>query len=324
MNACFFHRWAETRLPNGIFANTRGTLPHRGFCQRPDFAWWIHHHYQAPAWSVSPIAKVWCEVVGEGKPTPVPQTGTNDHALNQVMMAASACIYYQISLGKQDPSVLTFTLNEEKVRFFSVSGTVEWCPDGTNSWRINYRHISDRDLDLSILGDGIKFHTLSKVLRERNDESIQELNNLWTAAQGRERVRWWISEDDPLNSTESIPEASEGGGGEARGVEDAEFENGGEDTGRYHGVDSSGSYPGLGTVQGGGSGNREEEDCGAGGAGGGGAGAGGSGGSRWRWVINRKSSGPGGPSRQDTSRRRGVGWFSLGFSSPFRKLGVSN
>jgi len=321
LKVCFFHRYAEMRLPNGIFARTTGTPPHKGLSQRPDFAWWISHHYEDPAWSISPTQPFWCEVVGEGKPTPVPRAGTNDHALNQVMMAASACIYCQISLGKQDPLVLAFTLNEEKVRFFSVIGLVEQRPDGTHAWRINYGHILDQDLDLSILGHAIKFHTLTKILRERNDGAQHELNNLWIAAQGSERVRWWISQEDPLNSTESIPETLEGGGGEASGVEEAEFQSGGEETGGHHGVGSSGRHPGLGTIRGRGGGGSRGQHHGSGGVGGGG---GGIRGSRWWWAVNRNSRGPEHPSRPDPGHRRGIGWFSLALSSPFRKLGVTN
>jgi hypothetical protein len=302
------------RLPNSIFAQTAGVLPRKGLFQKPDFAWHIPHAYQGSAWSVSPTEMVWCEVVGEGKPTHLPNIGANDHSLNQVVMAASACIYYQIALGKQDPEVLAFTLNEEKVRFFWVMGQEDVGENRAARWTINYCHIRNQDLDLSILGDVIKIHTLTKVLRDKIQESLLELNDLWVRkmAQGSEVVQWWISNEDDHESMQSVSEILDDNGGGGSGVQEAEYESGVGETGRSPDVNVGGSHHGPWTITGGRGGGENEDSGGAGRD----AGRG--------WLSNKGSRTSGHWSRRDKGRRRGIGWLSLALSSPFRKMGIIN
>jgi hypothetical protein len=250
---------------------------------------------------------VWCDVVGEGKPTQVPNAGANNHLL---VMAASACIYCQIALGKLDPEVLAFTLNQEKVRFFWVRGWADLCENGTFKWTINYCQIWEMDLDLSILGDAIKMRTLTKVLRERNPESLHEVNNLWMRkmAQGSEIVWWWISNQDHPKSIESISEILQDGG-EGSGVQEAEFESGGGETGRLNDTDVGRSYHSPRTMTGSGGGRQSEDSIwGIRGAGWGSKGS--------------RASGP--LSQRDNSHRGGISWLTLALSSPFRRLGIIN
>jgi hypothetical protein len=177
---------------------------------------------------------MWCDCVGEGKPVKVPEGSQNDHALNQIIMSSMSCIYHQISLGKQEPRVLAFTLNQKIVRFFIVIAQ----KNVDNTWGVAYFHVKDRNLDLSITGDCVRCLTLGKVLRRRNPEITAELNQLKAQkeAEGVENmVQWWMvkraKQDQPLpekleddgdrNDDGKRPGPGEGGrddsGGEKRG-----------------------------------------------------------------------------------------------------------
>ena len=151
------------KLPNGVFAGELLPENLQGSNQVPDYLWPVYHEFLGEEWSVaSGSSHLWCDCVGEGKPTDVPLDDENDHALNQVIMSAVACIYFQISLGKLDPQVLAFTLNKTIVRFFIVVGEKKIDRQGKESWGENYYHVEDRDLDLMNIRDCICCLTLGR------------------------------------------------------------------------------------------------------------------------------------------------------------------
>lgn len=198
-------RAKSLKLPNGVFAGR--TLPDIlvGEHQRPDYLWAIPHLYLGEHWTVGKNSKLWCDCVGEGKPVKVPEENQNDHAVNQVIMASMACIYHQISLGKNNPQVLAFTLNQNIVRFFIVIG--QKIEGGV--WEAIYFHVKDRNLDLSIFGDCVRSLTLGKVLRTRNPTKQAEFAQLKAQrqAEGVENiVVWWVTKTKAVKQDEPPPE----------------------------------------------------------------------------------------------------------------------
>jgi hypothetical protein len=129
------------KLANGVFAGSNG-LPADviGDYQKPDYIWPVRHTFKGECWSVASGSTLsfWCDCVGEGKPTKVPEGNEEDHALNQVIMSAVSCIYFQISLEKRDPQVLAFTLNRNVIRFFVV--TAQQCE---SIWQVTYFYSED-------------------------------------------------------------------------------------------------------------------------------------------------------------------------------------
>jgi hypothetical protein len=127
------------KLANGVFARKNG-LPSDvvGEFQRPDYLWPVRHTYEGDCWSVglSNTLRIWCDCVGEGKPTKVPEENENDHALNQVVMSAVSCIYFQISLDRSNPQVLAFTLNRNMIRFFVVTAQRH-----ESTWQVSYLYL---------------------------------------------------------------------------------------------------------------------------------------------------------------------------------------
>jgi hypothetical protein len=101
------------KLASGKFAGTELPDHLQGRNQRPDFYWPIRHNIVGKEWSVGEAEFMWSDCVGEGKPFSINRN--NDHALNQVVEAAAACLYLQIFSGKRDPLVLAFTLNRALV-----------------------------------------------------------------------------------------------------------------------------------------------------------------------------------------------------------------
>jgi hypothetical protein len=154
-------------------------------------------------WSIAIKDGYWSDCVGEAKPFDVPTAGQNDHALNQVIMSAVTCIYLQIFVGKPDPLVLAFTFNKAKLRFFVVSGV-----EVGNVWSIEYYHVNDRDLDISIVSQCVHAKTLGKALRIRKD--LPDFGSLKRAKeQSRKRVTWWITKDmRTKRSRSSVGESS--------------------------------------------------------------------------------------------------------------------
>jgi hypothetical protein len=101
------------RLANGIFAEHSLPAKLEGSSQKPDFLWPIYHDSIGANWTLGATegVRLWCDCIGEGKPVAVPEDG-NDHALNQVVISSTASIYHQISLDREHPRVLSFTLNK--------------------------------------------------------------------------------------------------------------------------------------------------------------------------------------------------------------------
>jgi hypothetical protein len=198
-------RAKSLKLPNGVFAGRKLPDDLVGEHQRPDYLWSVPHFHPGDHWTVGKNSMLWCDCVGEGKPVKVPEETQNDHAVNQVIMASMACIYHQISLGKNDPQVLAFTLNQNIIRFFVVIG--QKTEGGV--WEVKYFHVKDRNLDLSIIGDCVRSLTLGKVLRTRNPRKKAELDEL-KAQKEREGVNnivlWWVVKTGATKGEVPVPE----------------------------------------------------------------------------------------------------------------------
>jgi hypothetical protein len=210
-------------------------------------------------WSVGEAEFMWSNCVGEGKPFFINRN--NDHALNQVIEAAAACLYLQIFSGKRDPLVLAFTLNGALVRFFVVHGVKE-TSSGDDNWAIEYYHLLNGNLDLGAISDCIYFRGLTKVMRERSEEKLDEFTHLKIEHYGRgdPEVIWWLIPGG-RTSTYSINEEGEG------------EDDGGGDDGGNRSSDRGGNSSG-----GRGSGGRDSHGGKRGGRGGRGDGGSGSGG----------------------------------------------
>jgi hypothetical protein len=196
------------KIPNGVFAGNNLPNDLIGEHQKPDYLWPINHSFMGDHWTVGIKLKIWCDCVGEGKPKKVPEGNTNDHALNQIIMSAMACIYHQISLGKEEPRVLAFTLNQKIVRFFAVTGQ----KNSAGNWKVTYFHVKDRNLDLSITGDCVRCMTLAKVLRERDLEKQTEFVQLMTQRQAEgvdNMVQWWVDKKRGVKQKQEEPLAGE-------------------------------------------------------------------------------------------------------------------
>jgi hypothetical protein len=86
----------------------------------------------------------WCECIGEVKPFSIPSLANN--ARRQVLIAGSASIYHQISLGEQHPAVLLFTMVGKDVEFFQL--TAMSVPSHSRPrWRLFWTKVVDYSLD---------------------------------------------------------------------------------------------------------------------------------------------------------------------------------
>jgi hypothetical protein len=181
------------KLPNGIFSGKLLPNELQGSHQRPDFLWPVRHTVIGEEWTVVSGDRIWCDCVGEGKPFDAPTGQGYDHALNQVIISAVACIYFQISLGKSQPQVLAFTLNKNLLRFFVVVGESRLQDEGQKKlWAIRYHHVKDRDLDLKSIGDCVRSKALARALRNRDEEKVREFERLRREMMGKEMEKWWV------------------------------------------------------------------------------------------------------------------------------------
>jgi uncharacterized membrane protein YgcG len=183
----------------------------------------------------------------------VPEENKNDPGLNQVMISAASSIYHQISLGKANPLVLAFTINQTIIRFFVVVGEKRSLAEG-EFWGIIYFHVKDRDLDLSITGDAVRCLTLAKVLRERNETKLQEFSQLRNARveEGLEKMKKWWVEKKVEQKKKGVKRS-----GPAAGKDDDSSSNFGEG-------DAGGKGPGYGAGGGGDGGGDSGGDVGRG------------------------------------------------------------
>jgi hypothetical protein len=219
------------KLPNGVFAGN--TLPTNleGANQKPDFLWPIHHTFMGTQWSLASTTtkRMWSYCIGEGKPLEVPEEGSNDHALNQVVMSATASIYHQIAMKRENPRVLVFTLNKSLIRFFIVIG--ERKINTEDLWDVKYFHVIDRNLDLSISGDCVRAKTLAKVLKSTKNEREIEFGELVQNMGSSEMTVWWVEA-----KKRNQPTTDKGGKGSLDGAPDPNpgrgEEGGGDDGGR--------------------------------------------------------------------------------------------
>lgn len=181
----------QLKFANGCYASSPNEFQDSSR-QRPDYAWLIHHEVQGPAYSIARMEECkWCDVIVEGKPFPPPDAGTNDHALNQAIISATASIYLQICLGRSEPRVLVLLFNREIVRFFVAIGE-----DGQQlgRWGIKYYQVGERDLNLTDLRTSVQLRALTKALRGREERICSEIRELVDAqiARGESPTVWWV------------------------------------------------------------------------------------------------------------------------------------
>jgi hypothetical protein len=200
------------KLPNATYANDKLSPDVEGTYQIPDFIWAMYHEAKHASASVMTGGQldrgVWCECVGEGKPSAPSADLTCDHALRQAMFAGAACLYHQISLNVLSPSALIFTINGSVVRFFlmaasfnrdsgpsrgeqgnadDVSETVLW------PWHITCQQL-DTQWNLQNLQDCFRLHGLSVVLERQTETRRKIFNNKWSSIglTNQALARWWI------------------------------------------------------------------------------------------------------------------------------------